>query len=447
MVSLSNNGIPQMMVFDAGTGDYTDGTANDTKQKTAWDIDVMYSGAANVDHVYTYAAKPEENNTALFPVTNGIVDYTKVMFSKEGTDSGITYKYEDGFFCSKMYGINGNGYDGYKPSDLNNEGADWIDFLTTSHDTKQDTFMIMTVPMSALGVTADQVASEGIGVMSISTFGESGIGSLPQDLTMLDNVSEDYVSKQGASDPSTSLEKSDSDVVTVALARLGGKADAPTKTKNPTKTSEPTEEPEVTETPTVDETPAADKTPDVEETKVPEETKEPDVEETKTPDTTETPAVDETKTPDATETPIATPIVVEVTSTEQMVVNFGADKSAPQASGTTLTLEAKPMNTTGTCQYQFTIDGQLVQDYSENATYQWNALTGKHTIQVSVKDENGNTVSVSKSYTVEGEVVETEKTSGYGRANDCTNGSTYGCTGSYPECTRCSKPVSNDSRA
>ena len=165
------------------------------------------------------------------------------------------------------------------------------------------------------------------------------------------------------------------------------------------------ETPVVEETPAVEETPVVDKTPVVEETPAVDKT--PVVEET--PVVKETPAVEETPVVEVTAVPTAAPVKVEVTETQQMVVNFGANLSAPQEAGTTLTLEAKPMNTTGTCQYQFAVDGELVQGYSENATYQWNTTAGKHTIQVAVKDANGNTVSVTKNYTVEGEVVATEQ--------------------------------------
>ena len=388
-----NGEIPQMMVFDTKTGDYTDGTANDTKQKTAWDIDVKFSGDTKVDKVYTYAAKPEANNKALFPVTNGIVDYTKVMFSKKGTDSGITYSYEDGFFCSKMYGINGNGYDGYKPSDLNDESANWIDFLTTSHDTEKDTFMLMTIPMSALGVTADKIESEGIGVMSISTFGESGIGSLPQDLTMLDHVSEDYVSKKGDSDPSTSLEKADSDIVTVPLAQLGGTYDGPVKTKNPS-TPKPTDTatttpdnadvvttPEATNDVVI--TPVASEAPGrATPTPTPKATAEP----TKPADT-EAPATEE---PEATSNPGS-----------KFTVNFGADRSSPQYASTKLELKAIPYGATGDCKYEFFVDGKTVQASSEKATYSWNGEVGKHTIKVVVTDTAGNKISSEKQYVIE----------------------------------------------
>lgn len=414
---ISDNGkpnagdIPQMMVFDTRSGDYTDGTANDVKQKTAWDTNVKFGENAKVDKVFVYSAKAEVKNTAFFPVTNGIVDYTKVMSSKEGTDSGITYTYEDGFFSKNMYGIKGHGGDGYKPEDLNDENANWIDFLTTSHDTQKDTFMIMTVPMSTLGVTASDVESNGIGVMSISTFGASGIGSLPQDLSMLDVATKEY-----SADPSTSAEKEDEDLVTTALAQLGGTVteggDRPIiKTPAPATSTPEIADPDESAVPA---------TPEVEETVTPDVTVSdaPVVEETAIPDTTDVPVVEET--PEV--NPSATPAVVDKTETDKMVVNFGANLSAPQAAGCELTLEAKPQNASGECEYEFTVDGTVIREYASDATCAWTATDGVHTIAVAVKDSEGNVLEVAKKYTAEavGDVVEATKipTTNNGNANE-----------------------------
>jgi hypothetical protein len=227
-----------------------------------------------------------------------------------------------------MYGIKRNGYDGYTPADLNSDSSEWIDFLTTSHDTDKDTFMIMTIPMSTLGVTADKVASEGIGVMSISTFGASGIGSCPQDLSMLDVACDPY-----GPDESTSAEKEDEDTVTTKLAQLGGSVDNPIKTPKPITSAEVTATPDssvATATPEV--TPCVTATPEATDSSVA----------TATPEATDSSVA--TAIPEVTPHVVATPIVPE--DTDQMVVNFGAEKAAPQVAGTTLKLEAKPYNTT-----------------------------------------------------------------------------------------------------
>ena len=372
-----NNGdIPQMIVFDTGSGDYTDGSTNSAEQSTAWDSNIMFSGAAQVDKVFMYSAKAEVNNTAWFPVSGGKIDYDNCISSKIPStgDAGITYKYEDGFFCSSMNGVNGNGYSGYTPADLDSDSSNWVDFLTTSHSTTQDTFMTMTIPLSTLGVSASDIESNGIGVMSITTFGASGIGSLPMDTCMVDIANEPY-----SQDDSTSAEKEDTDEVTVALARLGGTAGSSGTTTKPTKTTAPkeTEAPEETEAPKEDE----DTTPTKKPTATPEaEDDDQDV-------------TEETEAPEEAEKP-------STSSDDVYTVNFGADRSSPQLRGTSLTLKAIGYGSSG-YKYQFEVDGKIVQISSSKNTYKWTGKVGTHTIKVTVTDTNGKKITCEKEYVIE----------------------------------------------
>lgn len=84
-----------------------------------------------------------------------------------------------------------------------------------------------------------------------------------------------------------------------------------------------------------------------------------------------------------------------------MTVNFGADRSAPQATGTALILKAVPAGGAGSYKYQFKIDNTEVQSGS-SATYSWKAAKGAHTLQVVVTDSQGHKVTVSKQFTGEG---------------------------------------------
>ena len=168
--------------------------------------------------------------------------------------------------------------------------------------------------MSALNLTKAKLEKNGIGVMHISTFGESGIASTPMDMSMVDNATEEY-----STDVSTSKEKEDTDIITAPLARLGAEGgDDP------------------------------DPQPD-----------------------------------------------------NRMTVNFGADRSAPQATGTALTLKAVADGGVGSYKYQFKIDNTEVQSGS-SATYSWKAAKGAHTLQVVVTDSQGHQVTVSKQFTGEG---------------------------------------------
>ncbi len=96
---------------------------------------------------------------------------------------------------------------------------------------------------------------------------------------------------------------------------------------------------------------------------------------------------------------------------EKLNVNFGADRSSPQADTTDLTLKAIAYEGTAPYQYQFSIDGSVVQAYSSSNTYAWDTTGGDHTISVTVKDADGNTVTSTKAYTIEGDTVEIPVTS------------------------------------
>lgn len=386
--------IPQMLVFDTRSGNYTDGTTNDTEQTTTWDTKVTFSGDAKVDKVYMYSPKDRIVNQALFSVADGKVDYNTVV--KSGYQGkqlpGTSIVWEDGFFGNNMYGIKDNGYSGYKPENITDDNSKWVDFKAEAdHKTSNDTFCILTMPMELLGTSVQQIEESGIGVMAIATYGESGIGSLPMDTTMLDAATEPY-----SKDDSTSGEKEDEDEITVSLAQLGGKVDGPIIIKTPTPATPDVADPDES---------AAPATPVVTESGSP------DVEESALPDTTATPAVEESAIPDV--NPSATPAVVDKTETDQMVVNFGANLSAPQAEGTQLTLEAKPQNASGDCEYQFTVDGNVIREYASEATCSWTATDGAHTIAVAVKDSEGKILEVSKKYTAEkvGEAGEVTKAS------------------------------------
>lgn len=96
-------------------------------------------------------------------------------------------------------------------------------------------------------ISASDIETNGIGVMKISTFGTSGMDSLPYDPSMSDNADKAY-SKQ---EPN-SQEKEDEDNITVPLARIGkalsgGNVDPTVPTTTPVPTTEPTTAPITTE--------------------------------------------------------------------------------------------------------------------------------------------------------------------------------------------------------
>ncbi|MBU5488563.1 PKD domain-containing protein [Clostridium sp. MSJ-8] len=204
-----NGNMPIMLALDTGSGDYTDGTASDGK--SVWGLNTNFT--TNVDKVVCFSSKPGVGEPAIFSSVNGKLDYGTCLSFK---DAGVQYKYGDGFLGSTLYGINNNGFKGYVPSDLANPSADWVNMLDKGHSTSQDTMYEMSIPLDALGISKDYLENNGIGVMQISTFGASGMNSVPMDPTFLDNATKAY-----SADDSTSGEKEDVDNVTVPLARVG----------------------------------------------------------------------------------------------------------------------------------------------------------------------------------------------------------------------------------
>ena len=204
-----NGDIPIMLALNTGSGNTTDGTASDGKP--VWGLDVKFT--TDVDTVLCFSSKPGVGQPAIFKAVDGKLDYDSCVGFKK---AGVEYKYGDGFLGSTMDGIKGNGYAGYTPDDLLSSSSNWVNFLNEGHSTSQDTMYEMKIPLSALGITRDYLENNGVGAMLISTFGASGIGSIPMDMTFLDKATDPY-----SQDDSTSAEKEDSDNVTVPLAKIG----------------------------------------------------------------------------------------------------------------------------------------------------------------------------------------------------------------------------------
>lgn len=220
---MSDNGkpyqgdIPQMILFDLDPNKSATGGMDTSEKDRIWGMNISYDASAGVDALMCFSSKAGVGQPSLFLTdSNGKFSYDDA-YCKGFKASGISFKTGDGSISSKLMGINSNGYAGYTPADLASDSSKWVDFKTVGgHSAKQDTMYEMQVPLSALGIDKNYIESTGIGVMHISTFGESGIASLPQDPTFLDAACEPY-----SSDESTSAEKADADTVSVPLARIG----------------------------------------------------------------------------------------------------------------------------------------------------------------------------------------------------------------------------------
>lgn len=81
-------------------------------------------------------------------------------------------------------------------------------------------------------------------------------------------------------------------------------------------------------------------------------------------------------------------------------VNFGADVNSGQEVGTSITLSADAYHATGNATYNFMINGESVQNSTGNS-YTWTPTeAGVYEISVTVTDEDGNTCTSSKMFTV-----------------------------------------------
>ena len=232
-----NGDIPQILAFSIDPSKSGDGSAKGTDSKTGvvnysenvWGIRVNYK--TSVDTLMYFSSKPGVGQPAIFKVDDdGYFSYDTAVGFK---DAGVSFKYQDGFLGSELIGIKSNGWAGYKPEDLYSNSSNWVNMLNEGHDTKQDTMYSMTIPLKSLGIDKDYIENNGIGVMHISTFGQSGTASIPFDKSMLDVATEPY-----GPDESTSAEKEDYDVITAPLARIGNLSGSTVKVNEVTASKE-----------------------------------------------------------------------------------------------------------------------------------------------------------------------------------------------------------------
>ena len=238
--SLSDSGkmndIPIMLALNTGKSPAMNGKASDGKG--IWGLNIGFT--TRVDHILCFSSTPGLGNPGFFKAdSTGATNYTNTELCKTFTAAGVSYKKADGNACSEIWGLDYS----EDPDDIYSDSANWVDFKTFSgsqgaHNTQFDTFYEISIPLASLGMTASEMASNGIGAMLIGTRGESGMDCVPFDPTMLDNVMGDY-----SKDPSTSLEKEDTDDITVPLAKIGaqGSDPIPTQATTPTQPTQPTQ--------------------------------------------------------------------------------------------------------------------------------------------------------------------------------------------------------------
>ena len=213
--------VPFMLLFDTKDGG-GNGTT-DSSGSTIWDTGITYPSIVNrVVMCSTNAA----NGPYVYENNGSLINATEIY---NATTSGINFKVSNfglGIKPSAVYGINGaygtnNGrVVGDMKSD-NESSAAWVDFNTLGHNSSTlDFHYYMAIPLSTLGTSASQIESRGLGIMLVATMGKSGMDCLPYDLSINDNADQADTESQEFN----SLEKSDSDNITVSFAYLGKNA-------------------------------------------------------------------------------------------------------------------------------------------------------------------------------------------------------------------------------
>lgn len=243
------NNMPIFIAINTGLGNVSDGTT--ASGGTLWNSGISYT--TDIDTIIACSTN-NSNGPFIYPADdNGKVGVEKYA----RTETGINMKWGNAKTLSgELIGINGayGHYNNRTPGDILDDSSDWVDFYELGHSAKLDMFYEMSVPLEKLGLTASDIETNGIGIMKISTFGTSGMDSLPYDPSMYDNADKPYSGQENNSN-----EKEDDDNITVPLARIGkalsgGNVDPTVPTTAPVPTTEPTTAPITTEPTTAPDT-------------------------------------------------------------------------------------------------------------------------------------------------------------------------------------------------
>jgi Starch-binding module 26/Chitobiase/beta-hexosaminidase C-terminal domain/Secretion system C-terminal sorting domain len=211
-----NGDIPFQLVFDTQSGIGSNGmlsgkTVEGVAASHIWGIYTLFDNN-EADKIAMFSSKPGVGQPSIIGLNAaGAFDYAQATGF---ATAGVSYKWGDHSVPAKIYGINKNGYTGLTAA-LLGDATQYVDFNTLAHKKSFDTIYEMKIPLASLGIDLAYLESSGIGVMLVSTFGQSGINSLPYDAATTNNATEPY-----SSDASTSKEKEDVDHFTAPFARI-----------------------------------------------------------------------------------------------------------------------------------------------------------------------------------------------------------------------------------
>ena len=203
------NNMPIFLYFSIDPSIEGDGST--TTDATVWN-----SGITLDAHIDTVLACSTNGSNG--PFVYKANDDGKLVYN-DTRQSGVKMMWGNEVISTELWGID-EGYGTWNnrvPGDVLDESSAWIDFYKDPEHSKGiDMFYEMSIPLDLLGTSAAELTSNGIGLMKVSTFGTSGMNSLPADPSMWDNADLDYSGQEP-----NSREKEDADHITVPLARIG----------------------------------------------------------------------------------------------------------------------------------------------------------------------------------------------------------------------------------
>lgn len=199
-----------VIAFDLDPAESFDGYINGTGP--IWNEDAKGAKFNNgVDAVLMCSTKPGVGTPGFFvPTPDGHASYDAPYC--KGLPKNF-YGYADGLLPS-INNIWGQAEFGYDP-ELLKGNTGFVD-LKGEIEESAHTFYEFKLPLSLLGVTADYIRTNGIGVMYIDKYGTSPVGGTPYDPSYFDDPFSPY-----SKEDSTSAEKEDEDIITYKPARIG----------------------------------------------------------------------------------------------------------------------------------------------------------------------------------------------------------------------------------
>lgn len=196
------------------TGKRTPGDGELDTGITPWNsAGKFYSITEGVDTILMF--HPAEYGTPGFFITkpDGKFSYDK-EYCLTFVAQGVKTSKQIGLLSKTLYGRSNNG-------NLTKEEylakTDYVDMLADPQKTDVSGYMYqITISLKGLGINKNYLESNGISVMTFSTFGTSMMDALPWCSNLIDVASDAY-----SFDDSTSAEKEDVDIYDVPLARIG----------------------------------------------------------------------------------------------------------------------------------------------------------------------------------------------------------------------------------